>query len=210
MVLRNNTANLGTKTLLDVGCGDGRFCYEMKNEKIKITGLDYSKKAIQFAKAFNPKILFINKDLIEYETNKKFDYIILIETLEHIKPELLDKFIKKIGDLSKKDGYLIITVSSVNLPLDKKHYQHFDKEKLEKILKNYYKVEKIIGHYKIGYKRKILRLINLFFSISKFIFKNRSITKHIFAFEEKYFKKYLEICKPEEGTRIIACLTKKI
>ena len=47
------------KKILDIGCGDGRFCYEVgQNDDINISGLDYSERAIRFSKAFSPNIDF--------------------------------------------------------------------------------------------------------------------------------------------------------
>ena len=36
--------------VLDAGCGDGRFCYELKDENIKIVGLDFSGQSIRLPK----------------------------------------------------------------------------------------------------------------------------------------------------------------
>jgi len=38
------------KTLLDVGCGQGEFCYIMQLNGIKTFGIDLSSKQIEFAK----------------------------------------------------------------------------------------------------------------------------------------------------------------
>lgn len=196
------------RILLDAGCGDGRFCYEMKNKDLDIIGLDYSKKAINFAKAFNPEIKFVNVDLTSYKTTRKFDYIVLIETLEHIKPALIKPVLQILYDLLKQDGKLIITVPSVNLPLDKKHYQHFDKQTLKTIFENYFKIDKIRGHHKTGNKRKIFKIISLFFALSKFLFKNSRITDKLYDLKKQFFENNLEFCKPEEGTRIIVSYKK--
>ena len=51
------------KKILDAGCGDGRFLYEMRNLDASLWGVDYSKSAIRFAKVFNPKVNLSEADL---------------------------------------------------------------------------------------------------------------------------------------------------
>src|SRR5512133_2544198 len=46
------------QTILDAGCGDGRFCYEMRLKNARIVGCDYSEAALRFAKAFSPQVEF--------------------------------------------------------------------------------------------------------------------------------------------------------
>ena len=83
------------KNLLDIGCGDGKYLYEIskKYPSKLFVGIDYSEQAILFATAMSPKIKFICGDITK-NTIGKFDLIILIETLEHIKPELIPNFMK--------------------------------------------------------------------------------------------------------------------
>jgi 2-polyprenyl-3-methyl-5-hydroxy-6-metoxy-1,4-benzoquinol methylase len=68
-------------SILDVGCGIGHF-YEfmasndlIKRLKIKYTGIDISKKMVDFAKKKSPKINFQTVDLINDKFGKKFDYV---------------------------------------------------------------------------------------------------------------------------------------
>ncbi|TFF88341.1 MAG: hypothetical protein EU549_03210 [Promethearchaeota archaeon] len=58
----------------------------------------------------------INKDIISFDTNKKYDLIISISTLEHIgydeyprDPSKIAKTIKKLRDLKKENGEIVIT-----------------------------------------------------------------------------------------------------
>jgi len=76
--------------ILDIGCGDGTIIeYLSKNNKPKeIVGIDISKRAVDYVKekgfdAFEIDIL--SEDFIKFLANKKFDYIIITEVLEHIK-----------------------------------------------------------------------------------------------------------------------------
>lgn len=68
-------------SILDVGCGIGHF-YEflesnglIEKMKIKYTGIDISKKMIDFAKKKFPSIDFRVVDLINDKFDKKYDYV---------------------------------------------------------------------------------------------------------------------------------------
>jgi 2-polyprenyl-3-methyl-5-hydroxy-6-metoxy-1,4-benzoquinol methylase len=83
-------SQIGFKSLLDVGCGDGRFLYELSQRftNYQLVGVDYSQRAIGFAKIImaDTKVEFVCGDIRnESLFDKKFDIITLIETLEHIK-----------------------------------------------------------------------------------------------------------------------------
>jgi methionine biosynthesis protein MetW len=92
-------------TVLDVGCGDGTvMAYLSKNSKIKrVVGIDISKKAVNYVKeqgyeAYEFDVL--TKEFSDYLKDKKFDYIIITEVLEHIQDaelviELLGKHVNK-------------------------------------------------------------------------------------------------------------------
>ena len=96
--------------VLDAGCGGGRLCYELsKYPNFNLTGVDFSDKAIQFAKAFSCRGDYIVADLMTYKSRKKFDYIILSEVLEHFVKKDVNKILKNLHKLLKKDGELIIT-----------------------------------------------------------------------------------------------------
>ncbi|MCX6781635.1 MAG: class I SAM-dependent methyltransferase [Candidatus Magasanikbacteria bacterium] len=92
--------------ILDIGCGDGTIIeYLSKNNKPKeIVGIDISKKAVEYVKkkgfdAFEMNVLA--EDFTNFLAEKKFDYIILTEVLEHIQdPEKVILAIKNHFDKS--------------------------------------------------------------------------------------------------------------
>jgi trans-aconitate methyltransferase len=72
-------------SLLDVGCalGDGCELIQRRFPKAKITGCDISKVGIEKANRKNRKIEYKILDITTDELSKKYDYITIIETLEH-------------------------------------------------------------------------------------------------------------------------------
>jgi SAM-dependent methyltransferase len=200
-IIKKVVKEINPKNLLDFGCGDGKLIYELSKEKINLTGIDISKKAISFAKIFTPTAKFINSNIINYIPKEKFDLITSIETLEHLPPEELKKFIIKLSSLLKKDGYFIITVPSNNIPTSKKHYQHFDIRNIKDLVGDNFKIIKLIGHYKLSKIYEILYAI----SINNHI----SITSPRYqAFLNNYFKKNIEKAKINNCRRLIVICKK--
>lgn len=135
-------------SLLDAGCGEGKLIFELwkKHSNKKLVGIDLSKRAILFAKAFNygNKASFFDSDISEI--NDKFDIVTAVETIEHIPDENLIKFIDNLYNKLNKNGFLIISVPSKNIPLQKKHYRHYD---LDLLLKQFNKFKLSEVHYLI-------------------------------------------------------------
>jgi len=57
-IIKNILKPFSNQKILDAGCGDGRFCYEFRDQNVDIIGVDYSQRAINFAKGFNPNVDF--------------------------------------------------------------------------------------------------------------------------------------------------------
>jgi len=118
--------------LLDIGCGDGKLLGVLSSQygdKV-FTGIDYSSQAIRLANSLcsSDCVGFREEDI--YKSNKadKFDVVTLIEVAEHIPPDNLHKFICCVIEYMRPGGYLICTVPSINIPIPKKHYQHFSSQ----------------------------------------------------------------------------------
>lgn len=201
--IKNMISPFNGQKLLDAGCGDGRFCYELKNENISITGVDYSERALAFARAFNPSINFQQENLFELPFEKEFDIITLVDVLEHIPLDKIEKVRDSLWRALKDNGRIIISVPSTNQPLSAKHYQHFTKETLVECLGSKLELVKILGHSKSGRDRKIyLRLREL--SRLAWLLRNKiPKIRRIIDYREKYYKKHLEYCEPHEACRLI-------
>lgn len=121
--------------ILDAGCGDGRFIYEIRNKCKNIYGVDYSENAIKFARVFNPNanLTVSNLTKLNYKDGF-FDKIVAIEVLEHISKKELHEVINEFKRVLKNKGKLLITVPSINVKLTAKHYQHFDYKKNSKTI----------------------------------------------------------------------------
>lgn len=206
-VVKNICLKHKCDSLLDIGCGDGRFLREMSsiNKNIKMMGIDYSQRAISFASAFNPNIDYRVIDITkENLRNEKFDIVTLIEVIEHIKPSELDSFIKNALSLVKDDGTFIITVPHINKKLNKKHFQHFSQSKLMDLFVNYgYNIEFIPFDSKSIIIRFLYHLIGG--NGKWFVLSYKPLLK---LFYNIYIKYYL-YTKNEKSCMRIACIVKK-
>lgn len=104
------------KEILDIGCHGGKFTNEVWKlfPKAKISAIDISSNAINYAKKKYPQINFINARAEKIPFNKiTFDLITCFEVLEHLpNPEIV---VNNIYDLLKNKGLFLIMVPSENL-----------------------------------------------------------------------------------------------
>ncbi|TSC70635.1 MAG: type 12 methyltransferase [Parcubacteria group bacterium Gr01-1014_46] len=134
------------KKVADVGCGDGKLILELSKiyPATNFYGYDLSTRGINFAKAYSygsSNVEFYAEDFSNSRINT-FDVITCIETMEHIPDEIIPGFVSMLREKISSNGKLIITVPSTVLPLNKKHYRHYDENVMSAQLSGKFKVEK--------------------------------------------------------------------
>lgn len=134
------------KRVIDVGCGDGRFLHELgkKIDRNFLLGIDYSKRAIELARIFNPNIKFERRDIVSQPIDDRADVVTIIEVLEHIPIEKIHEFVESLSSLVAEDGYLVLTVPHENRPVEKKHFQHFSVESIRALFASNFEEIKVI------------------------------------------------------------------
>jgi len=194
-------SGLEWKSLLDIGCGDGKLIYELapKLRDRNLTGLDYSKKAISFATAFN----FENtntKFFSSYDdiNNQQFDCITLVETLEHIKDNEVAPLAESIYSLLAPNGMFVICVPTTNDPLNVKHFRHYDEDL---VIKSFPKLKILSSEYCINNSWLFYWVV--WFS-GKFG-KLPGVNQLALIIGKKYFFK----ANPKNGSHIICVFQKK-
>lgn len=198
------------QSVLDAGCGDGRLCYDMRKENLKVTGIDYSQRAIGFARAFCPDdVEFIVGDLTKYRFEKQFDYIILTEVLEHIEPCRISQVLASLSSSLAQKGKLIVTVPSTRLKVAGKHYQHFTTDKLKISLRPYFEVESMYGFNRRGLRHIICGRMLQGCAILKLLQWDTVIARPYFWLADRLHKT-IEECPPEKGNHIVAVCKKTL
>lgn len=199
----NELKKINFISLLDVGCGDGRFLFEAQKKfaNARLVGIDIFKDAVNFANAFSngPRYCvgnITNKDLFK----EKFDVITLIETLEHIPPQDIPDFLDGLSYYLKDSGYFLLTVPSNNVSKRARHYQHFDFKSLEDTLDPYFHINNAYYLNKLSLQDKIIRslLSNKFFVLNNQYILNKIYdyySKHLVKAEKNNARRIFVVCK---------------
>lgn len=172
------------ESLLDVGCGDGKFLCEVARQfpSAAMTGIDISQRAIGFAKAFATNGDLICGDIRDKSLKKQFDLITLIETLEHIHPDDICSFLESLDRHLKPEGILIITTPSTNRPCEPKHYQHFNLISLRNTLNPFFVISE---HYFLNRFSKRVLWLNRLLENRVFILNQHSLVNRIYRYYEQ-------------------------
>ncbi len=115
--LKNKSRPLSGINILDIGCGGGLLSEPMSRMGANVTGIDASDKNIKIAKLHAKK----NKLKINYlcsspeklSIKKKFDVILNMEIVEHVKD--IDFFLKSCSKLLKKNGLMFVATINKTL-----------------------------------------------------------------------------------------------
>lgn len=106
--------------IADFGCGPGLYTSRLAKQKAKVTGIDFSKNSIEYAKqAAVNEGLDINYELanyLDYETASRFDLITMIFCdYCALSPAQREKLLSKFHSLLKPGGFVLLDVHSLNI-----------------------------------------------------------------------------------------------
>lgn len=101
-------------TLIDLGCGVGRFCHAASVNGWNVSGIDISEHAISIGNRYAtfPMRNMSIEELIT--TGERYDVATAFEVLEHLSNP--DNFIIQMRTLLKPDGQIFCTVPNWNSP----------------------------------------------------------------------------------------------
>jgi 2-polyprenyl-3-methyl-5-hydroxy-6-metoxy-1,4-benzoquinol methylase len=115
------------ETLLDVGCGDGMGTIGFLNdtEAKEIVGIDFEPKSIGYANdhlmpalhalraADASRISFRNAEFMSCEFGLRYHGLACLDVIEHIEPEMADKFIGRLHDVLTLYGVAVVGTPSL-------------------------------------------------------------------------------------------------
>lgn len=110
--------------ILDLGTGSGNFELTFADKVTSIVGIDYNQKALKFLdsklkeKAIK-NVRLICKDIQLISTISdlgKFDLIIIVDVIEHLKIEAGEKLIERLKKFLSKDGKICIITPNYKSP----------------------------------------------------------------------------------------------
>ncbi|MDI6616663.1 MAG: class I SAM-dependent methyltransferase [Syntrophaceae bacterium] len=197
----------GKEHVIDVGCGDGRFCFFAK-DYLRVEGLDISKRALEWARMFNPEVAFHNKRIEDLNLQGEFDGAVALEVLEHIPDDGMPAFIKGIRSVVTDDAVVIFTVPSVRKPLEEKHFRHYTEMTLRETLEPFFEKVAVTGHSRVSpvHSRifSAMNILSLICYSDRFCWKYPRAVDVISRAKECYWRQHLQEGPPETCRRLIA------
>ena len=113
--------NVGPDTAVaDFGCGPGLYTTRLAKTGADVTGIDFSQRSIDYAKitAFenNLDIFYHCQNYLDFDTDKRFDLIIMIFCdFCALSPQQRKALLKKYHTFLKPGGFLLMDVHSLNI-----------------------------------------------------------------------------------------------
>jgi SAM-dependent methyltransferase len=144
---------LRPRTLLDVGCGDGRLLSLLRGSVPVRMGVDPVEAAVRFAGAFNPDAEVIVGTAAQ--VTGTFDLVTCVETLEHIPDADLPPFVAALAERVGEGGALVVTVPSAARPVHPKHHRHYTAALLVEQLSAHFAVEEVCELFRVGVGTRI-------------------------------------------------------
>ncbi len=138
--LIEKNAGMKGQAVLDVGCGDGVLSHLLAKKGLRVSGIDYTVEAIEFAKGkAQGAIEFKVGNVYELPWDDgSFDVVVSSDVIEHL--EDVDKYISEIKRVLKTDGLCVLStpVRITKEPLDKEHVvEWFESEYIDVIEKHF-------------------------------------------------------------------------
>ena len=100
--LKKEIKSKGELSILDLGCGSGRYSSLFPDNGWDYTGFDISEKLVSLAQQYYPKKKFFVSDVKDLPTDKVYDIGFSFTTLQHVPKEDLDEAVSKLKKICKK------------------------------------------------------------------------------------------------------------
>lgn len=201
--------------ILEVGCGIGNFSRLLSQYgKIHATDInkDYLKRVKKELKLQGHKHITVGFGNIEkknfsFKPGRKFDSIVCLNVLEHLKNDL--RSLKNLYSILKPGGFLILLVPADNIlygEIDRaiSHYRRYGKAELKSLISN------------TGFHILSLRKLNFIGGLGWFfsgkILRNRTISKGnvgLFSKLAPFFLWFEEFIEPPIGTSLLLIARKQ-
>jgi len=101
--------------VLDLACGPANVSqYLSRRKRLKITGLDLSPQMVQIAKQIIPEGTFVCSNIVEYESETKYDAAIIGFAIPYLNRSETETLIKNTSLNLKDNGYIYLSFMEGN------------------------------------------------------------------------------------------------
>jgi len=114
-LLRSNLGSLRGRSVLDLGCGRGRWTKKYASFGCRVTGVDISLEAVELLAREMPEHRFLCQDISKLiVASETFDIANSVTVLQHMPEELQREAMKHATGALKKGGYLVLLENTVD------------------------------------------------------------------------------------------------
>ncbi len=112
--------NIGRNTkIADFGCGPGLYAARLAKRGANVTGIDFSKRSIEYAKEVAAreqlKINYVNQNYLEFDTEDQFDLVLMIMCdFCALSPTQRKGILRKFHKFLKPSGSVLLDVYSLS------------------------------------------------------------------------------------------------
>jgi SAM-dependent methyltransferase len=107
--LESRLGLLSGRSVLDLGCGRGRWCKEYAVRGARVTGVDISPEAIELLAAEMPQHVFLSEDIVALEfPDRNFDVVNSVTVLQHMPNWKQEIALDRISRWLKPGGYVVL------------------------------------------------------------------------------------------------------
>jgi len=113
--------NIGRDTkIADFGCGPGLYAARLAKRGANVTGIDFSKRSIEYAKEVAAREQlnnnYVNQNYLEFETEDRFDLVLMIMCdFCALSPSQRKGILSKFHEILKPSGSVLIDVYSLSV-----------------------------------------------------------------------------------------------
>lgn len=105
--------------IVDFGCGPGLYAARLAKRGANVTGIDFSKRSIEYAKEVAAReqlnINYLNQNYLEYETEDRFDLVLMIMCdFCALSPTQRKEILSKFHKILKPSGSALLDVYSLS------------------------------------------------------------------------------------------------
>ena len=102
--------------VLDLMCGPGFLLgvLAMRRPDLKLTGVDIDQRYIDYARKKYPRVRFEQKNILDWQTDERFDGVLCTGALHHIPYGQQEKALERMASFSTPEGLVVLSDCYVN------------------------------------------------------------------------------------------------